>query len=289
MKMWSRKFVLVLVAMAALSVSRVRADGPAPYAGTASFIPDQYVNVGVTEHPDARLPMDLEFYNERAEVVKLGDFFKTDRPVILQLGYYNCPKLCDVVSRDLIDTAKQVELDAGTDFQFVFVSINPAESPDLAQLKKQSFIEAYGKPGTAGGFHCLVGKDRAIHALADAVGFRYNALDISGQYAHPAVLFVLTPDGRISRYLYGVTIPPRTLKLSIVEASAGKVGSSFDRLALMICCYDVATGKYAMTAINLMRFTALGTLLVLSVSMFWLFKYGSRVHGGPGGSSPIMK
>ena len=256
------------------------ADESTPSSGSMSFIPPQYVNVGVSEHPDVQIPLNLPFYDEHANVVKLADFFKTDRPVILQLGYFNCPKLCDVVSRGLIDTAKQVELTVGKDYQFVFVSINPAESPDLAALKKQSFIEAYGKPGTGDAFHCLVGKDPNIHALADAVGFRYTELDRNGQYAHPAVLFVLTPQGKISRYLYGVTVPPRTLRLSLVEASEGKVGSSFDRLALMICCYDVATGKYAMTAINLVRITALGTLMVLGVSMFWAVQ-AHKPHSPP--------
>jgi protein SCO1/2 len=265
-----------LAAFAAIGfgASFARADQPQ----VASFIPDQYRNVGVTEHPDAQIPLDLQFYDERANTVRIGDFFKTDRPIILQLGYYDCPKLCDVVSRDLIDSAKQVSLDAGADYQFIFVSINPAESPDLAQMKKQSFVDEYGKPGTAAGFHCLVGKQRSIDAIAAATGFRYNALDHNGQYAHPAVLFVLTPSGRISRYLYGVNVPPRTLKLSLVEASAGKIGSSFDRLALMICCYDVATGRYAMTALAAVRITAVGTLLVLGFSMLWLFRHGSRVH-----------
>jgi protein SCO1 len=254
---------------------------PTPRAMADMQMPTQYQNVGVDEHPNVQVPQDISFYNDRGEVVKLGDFFQSGRPVILQLGYYDCPKLCDVVSRGLVDSAKQIDLKAGTDFDFVFVSISPEESPNLAAMKRQSFIQEYGKPDEASGFHCLVGPQSSITALAQAVGFRYKEVEVQGQYAHPAVLFVLTPQGRVSRYLYGVTFPSRTLRLSLVEASAGKIGTSFDRFALMICCYDVATGQYAVTAIAMMEFGAIATLVVLGGFYWWLIRYAPRRNDEP--------
>jgi protein SCO1 len=256
-------------------------------AAADTYTPPQYKNVGVDENPNAQIPLNLNFYNERGETVTLGSFFQNNRPVILQLGYFDCPKLCDVVSRGLVDSAKDVGLKAGTDFSFVFVSISPSESPNLAALKRDSFVKEYGKIDEASGFHCLVGSQASITQLASAVGFKYNTVDMpTGEYAHPAVLFVLTPQGKVSRYLYGVTFPSRTLHLALVEASQGKIGTSFDRFALMICCYDVATGQYAMTAMAMMQFGAISTVLVLLGFFWWLMRHTPR-HNDDGPSDSI--
>jgi len=269
------RHVVIVIGAVAMLAAMAAAQEPAP---PQRAIPPEYQNVGVSEHPNAQVPLDLMFMDERGQMVPLGQFFHTGRPVVLQLGYYGCPMLCDVISRNLIDSAKEVELNAGSDYQFVFVSINPLETADLAGLKKRSFIAEYDRPGTADGFHCLVGQDRNIAKLAGAVGFRYKRLELAGQFAHPAVLFVLTPDGRISRYLYGLSLPPRTLKLALVEASAGKIGSSWDKLALMICCYDVDSGRYALAAMRLMRVAAVGTVLVMGLGGLWLFRQGSHAR-----------
>ena len=241
-----------------------------------SIAPQQYRNAGVDEHPNAQVPTDLVFYDERGQQVQLGSYFQVGRPIILQLGYFDCPKLCDVISRDLVDTIKQIDLVGGKDFVYLFVSINPAESPNLAAVKRESYLEQYGKPGQGDGFHFLVGEPKNITALADAVGFRYNEVDVPGEYAHPAVLFALTPDGKISRYLYGVSVPPETLRLTLVEASQGKIGTSFDRLALMFCCYDISTGKYSLMAFRLMQVASVFTVAILGGSMLWMFRHGPR-------------
>jgi len=264
------QFAIGLLATA-MFCARAGAD-----ANQLAPLPEQYKNVGVDEHPDGQVPLDLEFYNENGQVVPLSTYFQPGRPVILQLGYFDCPKLCDVISRSLVDTIKKIDLTGGKDFVFVFVSINPAESPNLAAVKRQSYIEEYDKPGQGDGFHCLVGAPAEIKALAAAVGFRYNEVDIPGEYAHPAVLFVLTPQGKISRYLYGVSCPPETLRLSLVEASAGKIGTSFDRLALMFCCYDISTGKYSLMAFRIMQLAAVLTVAVLGSSMLWMWRHGPR-------------
>jgi len=266
----------LLAAFAVLGGSTLVLADITPANIPARAIPPEYQNVGVDEHGNLKLPMDLTFLNERAEVVKLGDLFKSGKPVIMQLGYYGCPKLCDVISRSFIESSRQISLNLASDYQFVFVSINPSESPDLANAKRQSYVQFYDRSGCEGGFHCLVGSDINIHLLATALGYRYHPAGTDGVFAHPAVLFVLTPDGRISRYLYGVSVPPETLRLSLVEASEGKIGTSFDKLALFICCYDVDTGKYAMTAIGVMRLSACATMMTLGGGILWLFWHGRR-------------
>jgi protein SCO1/2 len=238
--------------------------------------PQQYRNAGVDEHPNAQVPTDLTFYNETGQPIQLGSYFHPNRPVILQLGYFDCPKLCDVISRGVVDTVKQINLVGGKDFVYLFVSINPGESPNLAAVKRENYIEQYGKPGEGDGFHFMVGEPKNITALADAVGFRYQEVDLPGQYAHPAVIFILTPDGKISRYLYGVSVPPETMRLSLVEASQGKIGDSFDKLALMFCCYDITSGKYTLMAFRLMQVASVFTVAILGGSVLWMFRHGSR-------------
>jgi protein SCO1 len=266
--------VLILAAVITAGAGMARANwAPDDSAGTQ--LPAAYRNVGVDEHLNAALPLDLQFFDEHAQHVTLGQFFHPDRPVLLQLGYLQCPMLCDQVSRGLVDSAKNVGLDIGKDFDFVFVSIDPTDSPDIAQLKKDSYVKEYGKPDSAGGFHFLVGRQAQIEQLAAAVGFRYQPAP-NGQFAHPAVAMVITPDGKISRYLYGLTFPQQTLRLSLVEASQGKIGTSIDQILLICLHWDPTTGKYSWAAMTLMRIGGIVTLIVLGGAVFWMVKRGSH-------------
>jgi protein SCO1/2 len=249
-----------------------RADNvPNPAAGTQ--LPAAYRNVGIDEHLNLQLPLDVNLYDENAQFVTLAQLLRPNRPILLQLGYLECPMLCDTISRSLVDSAKKIDLDIGKDFDFVFVSIDPSDTPTLATLKRNSYITEYDKPGSAGGFHVLVGKPVEIEAIAKAVGFRYQPAD-NGQFAHPAVAIILTPDGRISRYLYGVTFPPQTLRLSLVEASKGKIGTTADRILLICLHWDPTTGKYTWAAVNLMRMGGVLTMAVLASAIFWLVRRG---------------
>jgi protein SCO1/2 len=269
---------LITMAMAFVVSSRAAAE-----EGDSNAVPqtpDEIKNVGITEHPNGQVPLDLAFLNERSERVTLGKYFDGGKPVVLQMGYLNCPKLCDVISRSFVDSARQIDLKAGSGFQFLFVSIDPLETPDLAALKKRGYLEEYQRTDAADGFHFLIGTRQSISALAEAVGYRYNTVADGQlaipQFAHPAVLMILSPQGRITRYLYGVNYPPNTLELSLVEASAGKVGTSVDQLALLICSFDVVTGKYAMVAIKVMRLAGALTVVVMAGVLAWLFKYEKR-------------
>jgi protein SCO1/2 len=277
---------LAFLATMALSIGAftapTRADSPADRIDLASRIPPEIVNVGVDEHLGQSAALDAEFTNERGETKPLRDYLNQGRPVILQLGYFGCPMLCGLVTNGLLDSAKATELTGGKDFDMLFVSIDPSESPSLAALKKQSTMEYYGKPAESGNFHFMVGKPNQIAALATSVGFRYQPA-ADQQFAHPAVVFVLMPDGRISRYLYGTTFDPRTLRLSLVEASAGKIGTTTDYILLICLHYDSASGHYKL-AMGLMRFAAILTTLTVGGTLFWLFRRDARTAAADAGS-----
>jgi protein SCO1/2 len=225
---------------------------------------------------NSSLPLDLTFVDEQSHAGPLRQYFTGKKPVVLQMGYFQCPMLCTLTSRGLAESLKQVTLNAGSDFDVVFVSIDPKETPALAAAKKESFIKEYGRSETETGWHFLTGKEEQIKKLADAVGFQYRWIPSAQQFAHPAVLMVCTPDGRVSRYLYGVKFDPRTVRLSLVEASDGKVGSTVDRFILTCFSYDGHLGKYAFFAINLMKAGGAVMIVLLAGFMFWLARHGPR-------------
>jgi protein SCO1/2 len=244
-------------------------EGPVDAAGR---VPDEIKNVGVTEHLGVSLPLDARFINDRGENLPLSSYFGHGRPVVLQLGYFQCPMLCGLVSKGLLDAVKEVNLKAGTDFDMLFISIDPAETPSLAALKRQSTVEYYNKPDEAAGFHFMVGRPEDIQAVAGTVGFRYEEMPDTQQFAHAAVLMIITPEGKVSRYLYGTNYQAQTVRLSLVEASANKIGTTMDQILLICLHYDAATGKYAWMAIGLLRIAGLMTVLGLGGTMLWLFR-----------------
>jgi protein SCO1/2 len=230
----------------------------------ADVMPEELKNVGVTERTGQRLPLNLTFKDERGNTVRLGDYFNRGRPVLLQLAYYECPQPCGLVSQGMMDAARAVELKIGTDLDIVIVSIDPREQPGLAYRKKQSYVGATGRPAEAGGWHLLTGEEQNIQQLAAAVGFQYKWVESVRQFAHPAVLMVIMPDGRVSRYLYGIKYDPQAVRLSLVEAADGKVGSALDRFKLLTCLtYDGTTGMYTVAVTRLMRLGGALTVLVV--------------------------
>jgi len=220
--------------------------------GRAEPLPDELEGIGITERQGARLPLDAAFVDENGEAVLLGDYFG-ERPVLLNLGYYTCPMLCGLVLNAVLEGLKELEWTAGQEFEIVTASIDPSETSTLAKLKKQNAIKDYGRPEAASGWHFLTGDEKNIRALTDSVGFAYRYDEETAQYAHAAGIFICTPDGRLSRVLYGVIYDPQTLRLSLLEASEGKIGSPLDRILLYCYHYDAARGKYAPAAMNIMR------------------------------------
>lgn len=228
----------------------------------ANVRPQYLTNVGIEQHLDAQVPADLSFVDDAGRTVKLGDYFGK-RPLILNLVYYNCTMLCGEALAGLTGSMKMIKFDVGAQYDVVTVSFNPQETPQLAAAKKADYIKRYGRAGAANGWHFLTGPPESINALTKAVGFQYQYDAAKNQYAHATAIMVLTPQGRISRYFYGVDFPPKDLRLGLVEASQGKIGNAVDELLLYCYHYDPATGKYGAIVNNMLKIGAALTILLL--------------------------
>ncbi|MBI1788458.1 MAG: SCO family protein [Acidobacteria bacterium] len=218
--------------------------------------------VGFDQKLDRQLPLHLMFRDETGRLAALGEYFKT-RPVIVAPVYYECPMLCSQILQGLVAGLKPVNLDAGKDFEVLAVSFDPSETPAQALRKKEMYAARYKRPAGETGFHFLTGDAASIQALMAAMGFRYTFDPKTRQFAHASGVLVATPQGRISRYLYGVEYAPRDLRLGLVEASRNQIGSAVDQLLLYCYHYDPATGKYTAAAMNILRLAALATLVAL--------------------------
>ncbi len=234
----------------------------------AEPVPIELQGIGVTEHLSAQVPLNVQFTDEEGKSVALQDFFDGAHPVILALVYYECPNLCHFLLNGFTESLKKMPWTAGEEFTIVTVSINPRENAELARGKRDAHIAAYGRPSAARGWHFLTGNAEAIAALAASVGFQYRFDAAQQQYAHAAVLTVLTPRGIISRYLYGIEFAPRDLKLALVEAGEGKIGTLVDRLLLFCYHYDPKGRVYALYALNLMKGAAALTVFSL-IGVVW--------------------
>jgi protein SCO1/2 len=237
----------------------------------ANIRPQYLKNVGIEQHLDARVPPELTFVDDAGRSVKLGDYFGT-RPLILNLVYYNCTMLCGEELAGLTGALKAVKFDIGQEFDIVTVSFNPQETPAMAAAKKRDFVARYGRPGAAAGWHFLTGPPESINALAKAVGFQYQYDPKTNQYAHATAIMVLTPQGHISRYFYGVEFPPKDLRLGLVEASQEKIGNAVDQVLLYCYHYDPATGKYGAVISNMLRLGGALTILILGTMLFILIR-----------------
>ena len=226
--------------------------------------------IGIDQKIGQQLPLDLTFRDENGGDVKLGQFFGS-RPVVLALAYYECPMLCTQVLNGMTGALKTLSFDAGKDFDVVVVSIDPKDNFRLAADKKATYVEHYGRPATAAGWHFLTGTEAAIKPLTEAIGFRYAYDANIKQYAHGAAIYVATPKGVIARYLLGIDFAPRDLRLALVEASNNQLGSVTDKVLLLCYHYDPAVGKYGVAILNAVRVgfvcTVAGFLVFLFVSL----------------------
>jgi len=234
-----------------------------------------YDSVRIDQHPGAQIPLDLRFRDEGGNAVTLGEFFGA-RPVVLSLVYYRCPMLCTEVLNGMVECFRGLPFSAGKEFTVVTVSIDPRETPQMAEEKKESYLAAYGRDGAAGGWHFLTGDARNIAALARVAGFRYLYDSTSGQFAHAAGIMVATPEGKLSRYFYGIEYEPKDLRLALVEASHGNVGSIVDRVLLLCYHYDPMTGKYGPVIANIFRAAGALTILVIAGGILVLLRRERR-------------
>jgi protein SCO1/2 len=269
--------LLVLVLAAAAAAGAQDAVSQRPSGPPASEKPPMLRDVGIDQRLDQPLPLDATFRDEDGRSVRLGQYFGA-RPVVIALVYYECPMLCTQVLNGLVSALGVVSLDAGRDFDVVAVSFDPREGPELARAKKQAYLERYARPQTAAGWHFLTGTPDAIGRLTKAVGFRYAFDKEQNQFAHAAAIAVATPEGVISRYFYGIEYPPRDLRLGIVEASAGRVGSIADQMLLLCYHYDPSTGRYGFIALTLVR---IGGLLTVGAFGLFLWLERRRAHMEP--------
>ncbi len=223
--------------------------------------------VGIDQNLNAAVPLDLVFRDEANQPVALRRYFG-DKPVILALVYYQCPRLCSLTLSDMVHSLSQVDLRPKQDYSVVIVSIDPAEKPPLAAAKKASYGKVFPKPGFDGGWHFLTGDQSAITKLASAVGFHYRWDEPTRQFVHAAGIMVATPEGKLSRYFYGIQYLPIDVRLALVEASAHKIGSPVDYVLLFCCPYDPLTGKYTVAIYNVLKLAGLVTLLCLGILLF---------------------
>ena len=247
-------------------------------------VPHELQGVDDEEKPNAQVPLDAPFVAEDGSPIRLRDLMRPDRPVILQLGYNRCPMLCNLVLNGAVNGLKGVDWNAGDQFDLVSISVAPTETPELAKVKKDGYVLEYGRDGATRGFRFLTGPAASSHAVADAVGFRFREQE-NGEIAHAAVLFVLTPEGRVSRYLYGTKFDPKDLRLALLEASEGKIGTTLDRFILWCHVYDPDARGYVLFAVRLMQLGGLVTLVVLGAGLFWLFRSGPRPADRPSNAS----
>jgi len=260
-------FALLVLLVAAEPVAAQMTGAPMPgyryeAAAPASAIPKPLREIGFEQRLDQPLPLETTFRDEQGRAVSLASYFGS-KPVILSFVYYDCPMLCSQVINAMTATLRTMSLQAGRDFEVVLVSFDPRETPALAADKKTEYLARYDRPGTAGGWHFLTGDESSIRRLTDAAGFKYTWDEDTKQFAHPAGIIVATPDGRPARYLFGIEYGPRDVRLALVEASEGKVGTPVDAFLLYCYHYDPMTGRYGLLIMRMLRVAGLATVLAL--------------------------
>ena len=244
-------------------------SGPrSPSASAAAERPPLLRDVGLDPHLGGTLPVDAVFRDDTGAERRLGDWLE-GRPAVLALVYFGCPMLCGQVLESLTASLKPLSLDVGREFDVLAVSFDPRDGPEAAARKKAEAVRRYGRPGTESGWRFLTGDAEAIRRLTAAVGFRFAWDDAGKQFAHVAAITVVTADGRLARYFPGIDYPPRDLRLALVEASAGRIGTVADRLLLFCYHWDAATGRYtpivarALQVGGVLTLVALGTLIAV--------------------------
>lgn len=241
----------------------------------SSAPPPMLRDVGIDQKLGASLPLDLAFRNESGEAIQLQQYFG-DKPVILSFVYYECPMLCTQVLNGLVESLRTLSFDAGRQFEVVTVSFDPGEIPKLAAEKKASYLKQYERAGAGQGWHFLTGDTASIRQLTQAAGFRYKYDPVTDQFAHASGIMVVTPQGKIARYFYGIEYSGRDLRLALVEAAENKIGSPVDALLLYCFHYDPLTGKYGLVIMNVLRLAGIATVMALGTFMIVMFRRDRR-------------
>jgi protein SCO1 len=247
------------------------------FAGkTRALTPDDLSRVTFEQHPGVQISPDLVFRDQNDRPFRLGDHFGK-QPTILVMGYYRCPMLCSLINDGLIHALQELPLNVGRDFQLIDVSVDPAETATAAVQKKSEYVRQYGRPGAADNWHFLLGNERSIAQLAHQTGFRYVYDSQTRQYAHPSGVVVLTPKGKISRYVFGVRLDTRQLRDALVAAKEEKSSSIISQVFLLCYHYNPITGRYGALILAILRVASLGFVAAIA---WWVFSMAHRSAGG---------
>ncbi|HEY6147540.1 MAG TPA: SCO family protein [Thermoanaerobaculia bacterium] len=260
-------FAGLLLAASALRAQPERLV-PTPPAGAQPAI---LKDVGIDQRLGAQIPLDAILQDEQGRAVRLGQFFG-QRPVVLVLAYYNCPMLCTQVLNGTLSSLRVLSFDAGKEFEVVVVSFDPRDRPADAAAKKAPYVKEYGRPGTENGWHFLTGGPASIARLTSAVGFRYKFDESLGQFAHASAIFVATPDGRLSRTLFGIEYAPRDVRLALIEAANRKIGTPVDQILLYCYHYDPKIGKYGAVVMNMVRMGGVAAVAILTTFLLVMWR-----------------
>lgn len=249
-----------------------------PSASEPTGLPTALKTIGIEQKLGAQLPLDVQFKDETGKMVTLGSLFSSGKPVVIAFVYYECPMLCNQVLNGLTGALKGISLEAGKDFEVVAISFDEREfdKPDLAKNKKANYLERYGRPGSEKGWHFLTGSKESIDAATSAAGFSFKWDEASGQFAHASGVMVATPEGKLSRYFYGIDYSPKDIKFGIMESSENKVGNPAEQLLLYCYHYDPATGKYGLAILSVIRLAAVATLLGMGLMGFVFWRKNKR-------------
>jgi len=264
---------VVLVACVFNSPARGQGIAQGIMSPPANVRPPGLKNVGIEQHLKEQIPPGLTFRDETGKAVQLGDYFGK-KPMILNLVYYQCPMLCGEVLSGLESALRVLKFDVGKEFDVLTVSFDPKETPEIASGKKAEYLKRYGRPGAAAGWHFLTGPPASIDALTKAAGFQYQYDPESGQFAHATAIMVLTPEGKIAQYYYGVEYAPKDLRLGLIQASENKIGTVVDQVLLYCYHYDPDTGKYGAIISRVLQLAAGATVLILGTFLVVMFRMG---------------
>jgi protein SCO1/2 len=259
----TRARAIATIALLLLSGNTARSQAvPSNIGVSSTTMPAQLQNVGFDPQLNAQMPLDLPFVDENGSNVQLRDYFK-QKPVVLAFVYYGCPMLCNQVEQGVVGSLRMLSFTPGRDYEVVFVSFDPRESADMAAQKKKSALAHFRRPETASGWHFLTGTKESIDVATKAANFRYSFDTKNNLFAHASGIMLLTPDGRISRYFYGVEYPGRDMRLGLVDASAGKIGTPIDRALLFCYQYDPSSATYSASILKIIRLGGILTVLCI--------------------------
>lgn len=293
MKRTLRTIVVVVAAWLPASGMAAAQGMAGPVYKPATPPPQVLSNISIDQNLNQQVPLDLPFKDEHGRDVKLSEYFGS-KPVILSLVYYECPMLCTETLNGMVSAFKVLKFDVGDEFNVVTISFDARETPALAAEKKKNYLRQYGRPGAEQGWHFLTGPQTSIDAVTKAVGFHYAWDQNTQQFAHAAALMLLTPDGKLAQYYYGVEFSPRDLRFGIIEASKGKTGTLVDSVLLYCFHYDPRSGKYGAVITRVVQLAGGVTILVLGGFLFLMFRLEPKYQktartATPQGANPARR